>query len=231
MRPTPAARPAQPFFEYRIRFTERLRGVALAPIEDAEVSHPKPTAPTRTPTPATIPVPAPRTEPPPPAAPQDFWQTDIGRELAADRERIETALEQIREAIAAFRQDQANRLREWQRAAIELALTIATRLFHERVGSGEFPIEARVRDMIAQLEEDAPATVHLNPADLTLLESRLDGKPLLSGRDDPRLVPDPTLARGECRVESRETILLSDVTRELHEIRDELLRSLGHART
>lgn len=229
MRSTPAAHPGHPSFECRVRFTGRLVGAVLAPVEVVSVPRPAPPPPSRTPTPATIPPPVPRTEPS--AAPVDFWQTDAGRELQADRERIETTLTQIRGSVNGLREDQAGRLREWQRAAVELALTIATRLMHERVGSGEFPIEARVRDMIAQLEQDAPATIHLNPADLALLESRLGGEPLLPGRDDPRLMPDAELGRGECRVESRETILLSDVTRELQEIRDELLRSLGYARS
>jgi hypothetical protein len=228
MRSTPAAHPGHPSFEYRVRFSGRLVDAVLVPADEVAVPQPRPAAPPRTPTPATIPPPAPRTEA---AAPQDFWETDAGRELAADRERIETALGRIGESVRGLREDQAGRLREWQRAAVELALTIATRLLHERIASGEFPIEARVRDMIAQLEEDVPATVNLNPADLALLESRLGGEPLLSGRDDPRLLPDPELGRGECRVESRETILLSDLTRELQEIRDELLRSLGNARS
>jgi flagellar biosynthesis/type III secretory pathway protein FliH len=228
MRTTPAAHPGtrRPSFEYRVRFTGRLVDAVLVPAEEVSVPQPRPAAPpSRTPTPASIPVPAPRVEPPAPTAPQNTRDADT------DREHVEAALEQIRAGVAALREDQAGRLREWQRAAIELALTIATRLLHERIAAGEFPIEARVRDMIAQLEEDAPATVRLNPADLALLESRLGGEPLLSGRDDPRLVPDPELGRGECRVESRETILLSDLTRELQEIRDELLRSLGNARS
>jgi flagellar biosynthesis/type III secretory pathway protein FliH len=59
----------------------------------------------------------------------------------------------------------------------------------------------------------------------------MNGRALFAGRDAPRLVADPALGRGECRVECRESMLLSDVTRELHEIRDELLRSLAHARS
>jgi flagellar biosynthesis/type III secretory pathway protein FliH len=161
----------------------------------------------------------------------DFWQTDVGREVAADRARIEVVLGQVKSAVEGFREDQNNRLRQWQRAAVELAATIASRLVHDRIEAGEFPMEAKVRDMVDQLEGDAPATIHLNPADLELLERRLAGEPLLSGRDDPRVVPDPTLDRGACRVEGREAMLLSDLTRELQEIRDELLRSLGNARS
>jgi flagellar biosynthesis/type III secretory pathway protein FliH len=152
------------------------------------------------------------------------------REPDYDGERVEAALAGVRDAVGEYRKDQAGRLRDWQRAAVELALTIATRLLHERVASGEFPMEAKVRDMVAQLGEDAAVTVRLNPADLAVLASRLAGGPLTEGADDPKFVPDDALGRGECRVEGREAMLLSDVSRELQEIRDELLRSIAHAR-
>jgi hypothetical protein len=232
MRSTPAIFSGQPTFECRVRFTGRLTGVSLSPVEEA--AEPSIEGKVRQPEASPAPPPPPRPPQPettPPTTTVDFWQTEAGKELLAERQRIDAVLNQIRQTVADFRKEQANRLREWQRAAVELALTIATRLLHERVQSGEFPIEARVRDMIVQLEEDAPVTIHLNPADLELLTSRLGGAPLLPGRDDPRLVPNPELARGECRVESRETLLLSDVTRELQEIREELLRSVGYARS
>ncbi len=163
--------------------------------------------------------------------PADFWKTDLARELKADRTRIEEVLGRLQAASSELRKDQNERLREWQRAAVELAMTVATRLLHERVATGDFPMEAKVRDMIAQLEEDSPVAIRLNPADIELLESRMGEEPLLPGRDDPRLIPDATLARGDCRVEGKETMLLSDIGRELQEIRDELLRSLAHARS
>ncbi|MCS7270180.1 MAG: flagellar assembly protein FliH, partial [Gemmataceae bacterium] len=122
-------------------------------------------------------------------------------------------------------------LQEWQRAAITLAMTIASRLLYERIQSGEFPIEARVREMIAQLANEPVVAVRLHPQDLKLLQERLAGQPLLSESEHPRFIADATLARGECRVEGRDTILLSDVVRQLQEIQDELLRSLGHARS
>jgi flagellar biosynthesis/type III secretory pathway protein FliH len=163
--------------------------------------------------------------------PTDFWQTDAGRELAADRQRIETVLGQISAAVAGLHQDRKGRLEEWQKAAVELALTIAARLLHERVTAESFPVDAKIRDMIAQLGEDVPVSVRLNPADLKLLKDRLGDAPLFPDRDDPRFVGDQTLDRGAVQVEGRESMLLSDVARELEEIRDDLLRSLGNARS
>jgi flagellar biosynthesis/type III secretory pathway protein FliH len=133
--------------------------------------------------------------------------------------------------VAELRQDRTSRIQEWQKAAVELALTIAARLLHARVEANDFPVDAKVRDMIAQLGEDVPVSVRLNPADLQLLKDRLGGEPLTPDRDDPRLVPDPALGRGSVQVEGRESMLLSGVARELEEIRDDLLRSLGNARS
>ena len=110
-------------------------------------------------------------------------------------------------------------------------MTMSTRLLHERIISGDFPMEAKVRDMVKQLEGEPPVAVRLNPEDLQLLAKRLGDEPLLAGMDDLKLIPDASLARGECRVEGKEAMLLSDVGRELQEIRDELLRSLAHARS
>jgi hypothetical protein len=223
-------------FECRVRFTGRLRDARLVPHTDSPppsshtpTSHTVPPArPTPLP-PAPAPAPAPAAAATP-APPIDFWQTDAGRELAADRERIETVLAQMRDAVAEYRKQEHDRLREWQRSAIELALTIASRLLHDRIKSGEFPIETKVRDMIAQLGEDVPVTIRLNPADLDLLTDRLGGEPLSQGSPDPRFLQDASLGRGDCQVEGRESMLLSDVSRELEEIREELLRSLKNAR-
>ncbi|HEY1188707.1 MAG TPA: FliH/SctL family protein, partial [Gemmata sp.] len=127
--------------------------------------------------------------------------------------------------------EQAARLGELQQVAVAMAVTIATRLLHEQIESGTFAIENKVRDMIAQLGGDAAVTVRLNPADLALLTTRLGGQPLSDDYSDPRFVADPSLGRGDCQVEGRESMLLSDVTRELEDIRDDLLRRVKNARS
>ncbi len=204
--------------EFRIHFPSRLRGARPA-------SPDEPLAPPRaTPTPTLPEVPS---EPAPPA---DFWQTDLGQELAVDRGLIQSALANLTRGVEQLRAEQARRLDQVQRVAIELAMTVATRLLHREVTAGEFPMEAKVRDMVALLEGEAPVSVRLNPADLELLEARLGGEPLLAGAADPRLIADPTLARGDCQVDGKEAMLLSNVERELQQIRDELLGGLGHAR-
>lgn len=222
----------RPAFECRVRFSGRLQNAVIMTADETPLPRPLPrvaTVPPVSPPHAATQESTPTVAPAQPAVPTDFWKTDIARELKADRKRIEEILGQVQEATAELRKDQTERLQQWQRAAVELAMTMASRVLHERVVSGDFPMEVKVREMVAQLESDSPVTIRLNPADLQLLESRLGDEVLLPGRDDPRLVADSTLARGECRVEGKEAMLLSDVGRELQEIREELLRSLAHA--
>lgn len=235
MRPAPTPRGMdRPAFECRVRFSGRLVGAVIGRVEEpphppAKSAIPAPAAKTTPEPPPSAPQPVAAT--PAPAAPADFWKTDLARELLADRTRIEEVLNHLRTAVADLRKDQADRLREWQRAAVELAMTMSARLLHERIEAGDFPVEAKVRDMIHQLEGESPAAVRLNPADLDLLKRRLAGSPLVESGDEPKLIADPALARGECRVEGKDAMLVSEVGRELQEIRDELLRSLAHARS
>ncbi|VTR96365.1 Flagellar assembly protein FliH/Type III secretion system HrpE OS=Terriglobus saanensis (strain ATCC BAA-1853 / DSM 23119 / SP1PR4) GN=AciPR4_1814 PE=4 SV=1: FliH [Gemmata massiliana] len=231
MRSTPVAhRGSHPgSHEFRVRFTRRLRDARIVEAKEAAVVPPPP-AP-QVPAAVTVPPPTPQPVPVVAQQPTDFWTTNAGREIQADRERIEAVLANVKSTVESIRTERADMLREWQRAAIELALTLTTRLLHEQVEADAFPIEGKVRDMIAQLGDDTAVTVRLNPTDLALLTQRLGGEPLLPDQTGPRLVPDANLGRGDCQVEGRESMLLSDVTRELEEIRDELLRSLKNARS
>lgn len=207
--------------EFRVRFSRRLRGARI--VSAAEIA-PPPVAPAPPP-------PAPPVAVPPPPAPTGFVQADITNELRADRARIEAVLGSVQAAVENLHTERAARLGELQQVAVAMALSIATRLLHEQIESGAFAIENKVRDMIAQLGGDAAVTVRLNPADLALLSTRLGGQPLSDEYADPRFVADANLGRGDCQVEGRESMLLSDVTRELEEIRDDLLRRMKNARS
>ncbi len=213
--------------ECRVRFDRPLRGVAVhppgAPLPNLE---PKPARPTAQ-------HPAAQNTPQQPAErkpePDAAREAALAAERATERAHLRAALEQARAAVAELHKTSAARVAELQRVAVEMAATIAARLLHDTVTAGEFPIDAKLRDMIAQLGDDEPVAIRLNPADLQLLKQRLAGDPLLNDRADPRFVADAELARGSCRVEGRESMLVSDLARELQDIREDLLGSLGNA--
>jgi flagellar biosynthesis/type III secretory pathway protein FliH len=163
--------------------------------------------------------------------PPDFWLTEIGQQLAVDRKSIEATLQAVRDGVDEFRKQHLERLGEWQKAAVELAMSIVAKVLHERVTADQFPLEAMIRDMAGEMHEDEILSVRLNPRDLQLLEQRLDGEPLFPGLADPKLLVDATLGRAECRVEGRSTVTVSDLPRQLSQFREDLLGSLAHARS
>ncbi len=111
-------------FESRVRFSGRLVGAVLVTGDAAQASpaHPRPpvgSAPQLPPVPAAAPTPTPAPPAPPvPAAPlplpEDFWKTDIARELLADRARIEEVLRGLQTTAAEVRKDQRERLSQWE---------------------------------------------------------------------------------------------------------------------
>jgi len=200
--------------EYRVSFPNRLSGATLAPPDE-----PLPPLRSRT---ATNPA---------AASPADPWQTDLGREILADREQIGALQSSLRYQAGDMAESLKANLDQWHNLAIEVSLAVATRLLHQQVTADAYPIEAMVREMARELADDLAVTVRLNPADAAMLERRLDGEPLLPGLGDPRLIADGTLARGECRLEGNHSLLLSNLGKQVQQIRDDLLRSLTHARS
>lgn len=215
-RPAPLTSPPR---EFRVSFADR---IADAVVVDATT----PLPPLRIHTPPCDPTPVQTPVPPP----TDLWVTEIGAQLTADRRAIETVLGALTAAADDLTRQHAERMGQWRTAAVELGVSIAAKLLHERITAGEFAVEQMIRDMAADMTDDEVVSVRLNPKDLELLEKRLDGQPLLSGPTDPHLIADPTLGRGECRVEGKASLSLSDLPRQLGQIRDDLLRSIAHAR-
>lgn len=236
----------------RVKFDRPLRRVAhdspkaMAVVETAKIPVPVPVQ-------AAPPAPAPAPKPPitvpllPPVPPVEEDETPAARseedeqarlaELQAmevrHREEFETlrdALKQMSISVEEGVRARKFQMNELQQAAVEIATTVATRLMHREVTEGRFPIEQMVRDMANELDIDAPLTVYLNPTDLTSLRNRLDLNDLLPGyAQQVRVAEDGNLARGSCRLETPDSMLLGELGGQLQTIRDELLRSLGHA--
>jgi flagellar biosynthesis/type III secretory pathway protein FliH len=149
------------------------------------------------------------------------------------REEFETlrgTLKQMSNSVEEGVRARQFQMNELQQAAVEIATTVATRLLHREVTEGRFPIEQMVRDMATEIDVDATLTIYLNPTDLNALRNRLDLRDLLPDyAQQVRVAEDGNLARGSCRLETPDSMLLGELGGQLQTIRDELLRSLGHA--
>lgn len=154
---------------------------------------------------------------------------ELTQRLDEERARIETSLTALHRAVTDWQAAQQHTRDEWQRSAIELAVTLATRLVHDRIVAGDFPIEALIRDLIGQIDI-GHVTIALHPDDLALLRQRLGDRPLTEDDANLAFTTDPTLGRGDCRVEGQGALVLAELRVQLTEARRRLLRSLGHAR-
>jgi flagellar biosynthesis/type III secretory pathway protein FliH len=216
--------------EFRIRMNFPLRNVTIHRGDDAWPPVPQSPA---TPNMELPSFPFTQTQPAvqPPA---NLWESEIGQFLQEDRRIIESLGTALTKATVDIQHKKESQLGELQQAAIELAVTIAAQLLHQTIEKDQFPIEPMVREMVQnlreQISEDQTITVRLNPQDMELLESRLEGKPLIEEMENRiRVNPDESISRGNCRLEARDNLLFSDLVNQINQIREDLLRRLGNA--
>lgn len=166
-----------------------------------------------------------------PPAP-DAGQTEASRQMAADREFLESALGQLGTTLQDLYADRHKHLTGLQNLAVELAVVAAGRLLLREIDEDRFAVEEMVRDMARQLVDDKPVAIHLNPKDLHLMQRRL-GSRLLFPDDDaaPKLVPDNGVDRGACVIEGARDSFAHDPAAELVRMREELLERMAHARS
>lgn len=178
--------------------------------------------------------PAPEVEPPGGNDSPDQSTSEETRhaELEEQRNRVTELLTTIDIRVGELEQMQRQSLGELQEVSIELALAVASHVTHEKISSEDFAIEQIVQHVVASLRSDEAVTVRLNPEDLCLLESRLQGQPPpWSACKSVTIVGDGSLPRGDCRADGPDFSVLSRVELQLSEIRQHLLECLEHAQT
>jgi flagellar biosynthesis/type III secretory pathway protein FliH len=147
-----------------------------------------------------------------------------------ERERLQGVLGELLDAARELREAQRARLGEMQKVAVELAMAVASHMLHDRLESGDFPIEELVRAAVKRLEPRQAVIVRLHPDDLALLERRTADEPLFAlDTEELRLIADPSLRRGDCRAETGDVAVVANLEEHLAEIRRDLLRALPEA--
>lgn len=104
-----------------------------------------------------------------------------------------------------------------EREVVQLALAIAARILHREVAVDRELLVALARVALDRLGERSSATVRLNPEDCPAGAGRTVDQRLV------RIVPDPAVVRGGCRVESDFGSIDVGVEAQLKEITDALL--------
>jgi flagellar assembly protein FliH len=149
------------------------------------------------------------------------------RQDKKEREAIEQVLLNLTEAATSLRAREHEHLEEMQRLAVELAVAIASRLLHEQIQSGDYPIETLVHKVVERLDTSQPVTVFLHPADLALLQQRLgEGRTTSPEGAAAQLAGDATLARGNVRAQAGDISVSADLEEQLKDIRRSLRETL-----
>lgn len=121
-------------------------------------------------------------------------------------------------------------LTELREAAVELGHAIASKLVFQQLAEDEFPIKRLVTEVLSRLNTHEVTTVRLHPADLAVLQEGDNFNPSSIADTNIKLVPDPSLSRGDCKAVAGEITVIYELHRQIEEIRRELLSTVnGHA--
>jgi hypothetical protein len=168
-----------------------------------------------------------------PAAPSEahvLSSLELQADLDEQWAEIESFFGSIEEHLKEVEDRRRQMLGEMQQLAVELAVSIASRLVHDTIAADAFDVEKMVGQMLARFEDSESTEIRLHPADLQLLQRRVEGKrPPWADHRSYRLVADAKLQRGDCRIESGDFGMLSGVDLQLSEIRHHLMESLDNA--
>lgn len=163
----------------------------------------------------------PAPEPPPALPPPAPQQPDP---IEVDRARVQVLLARLADTVEQLALRQQTPLDEIRQVAVELGMAVAARLIHTRIQADEHGIEAIVRATLDRLPPQQPAMLRLHPDDLALLQQRL-GKECAEALGERRveLVADASLQRGDCKAQSGELAVWSELRRSLDDLRELLL--------
>lgn len=138
--------------------------------------------------------------------------------LEAGGKRAEAMLRRVAHTIEELSGLRQTLVQETEREMVQLALTLARRVVHREITLDPELAAALAHVALERLGTTAPATIRLNPEDYTIVAqdaSRWGGAPVT-------VIPDPSIARGGCLVESEFGSVDATVERQF----DELSRAL-----
>ena len=151
--------------------------------------------------------------------------------LRAERARLCTTVAELARSTKQVEQQMPALIRELEVAAVELAHAIAAKLVFEQIENDRFPIENLIHEVVGRLESTVGAVVRLHPDDLALVQE-IEAIGDSHDKKSLKLVPDQSLARGDCKAKAGEITVVYELRRQIEEIRRELLSTVGgHAET
>jgi flagellar assembly protein FliH len=138
--------------------------------------------------------------------------------LEAGGKRAEAMLRRVAQTIEELGGLRQTLIHETEREMVQLALTLARRVVHREITLDPELVAALAHVALERLATTAPATIRMNPEDYTIVAqdaARWSGTSVT-------VVPDPSIPRGGCLVESEFGSVDATIERQF----DEMSRAL-----
>ena len=137
-------------------------------------------------------------------------------------DKLLVALRKIEQAITGLERQQTTQFAELSQSSIELGVLIATHLVGAAIEIDSDVLISRLQSLIPQIDASTSISIRLNPTDAKHVRQHLEQT---ESPIPPRLIPDSTLSRGNCLVETEDQDYLYEWRRHLSAIADELLKT------
>lgn len=161
--------------------------------------------------------------------------TPVGHNSLIQQSTLEKSeINKLLEAIATELGTHRSLLRDieeyLQHAVIELSLSVSANITHRQIEAGDYDIEPLVVGLVSQFTSAKRLEIHLNPVDLLAAE-HCDGMKSLMNESNCKLIPDPSVLRGECCVENGVFGIVSDLPSRIQAVRQAMLSQINHDRS
>jgi flagellar assembly protein FliH len=149
--------------------------------------------------------------------------TELAEQITADR--LKTSLPAVESAIEALAQERDRCLTQWEQTAVQPSVAIAERIVRRHIEATPQTDTQLFREALELAAGNAHIRIRLNPHDIEGLGESAEGFIASIGSfAQTELVPDESVARGGCVIETEHGVIDAQVETQLARITAELLQ-------
>ena len=150
----------------------------------------------------------------------------VAQKLVA--EQLQTTLPAMQAATEALSEERNRWLAQWEAAAIRLCVAIAERIVRRELSIQPQCVAATVIEALELAAGDSHVKLRMHPEDASLLnEYGNEALGAMSSIGDTTVVPDESITRGGCIIDTRHGVIDARLETQLDRIAAELLQESG----
>ncbi|MFO8006456.1 MAG: FliH/SctL family protein [Candidatus Brocadiia bacterium] len=155
------------------------------------------------------------------AAELDRREQDLARKEAALQER----LDDLAELIGSVQEERAEILESSEEEIVSFSLKITEKVLQHEIEQGRYKIGQVVKSALQAVRDKGSVVVRVNPDDYDMTRAALEKIGQTYGRTQMTAVPDESIARASCCIETDSGKIFSEIPGRLARIEQSLLRN------